>query len=157
LKKKIFCLLIAFSLISTSFAAVYALEIGPYSIDLGIIDRILGIKVFSPEEQNINKEPAFKGNEFCRECHNSEYTQWTSSRHNLGARAVDCETCHGPDRTENVDMSRDNCESCHADIPFRPNMLVKVDMDGHYPGVECAKCHNPHSPWPPKAVIAGGD
>jgi len=156
MKKKIFYLSVAILIISATAYAANALDIGPYHIDLGIIDRILGITKLSAEEQNMNKEPGYKGNEYCRECHGVEYSKWSKSKHNLAGREVDCETCHGNDRTEKVDSSRNFCGSCHGDIPYRPNALVKVNLNEHFTGVECAKCHNPHNPWPPKSVVYTG-
>ena len=157
MKKKFFYVSIVLLVISAT-TVVNALDIGPYHIDLGIIDRILGIKTLSAEEQNINKEPGYKGAEYCKECHGAEYSIWSKSKHNLRGTDVSCEVCHGKARTEKVDTSRETCGSCHGDIPYRPNVLVKVGLDSHFPGVECAQCHNPHNPWPPKSIVyAGGE
>lgn len=156
MKKSVYYLVLSVMVVSASIAATQALDIGPYSIDTSFLDRILDITKPSAEEQNINKEVTYQGNEFCKECHQTNYNQWSNSKHDLGATQVDCETCHGPDRTENVDRSREFCVSCHGDIDYRPDVVDKVDMDSHYPNTDCYKCHNPHSPWPPKAVLGGG-
>jgi hypothetical protein len=141
--------------ISASFAAVYALEIGSYKIDLSIIDRILGIKKLTAEEQNINKNLEYRGNEFCKRCHAAEYDLWMNSKHNVTNADVDCEVCHGPARTEAIDSSREACGSCHGDIPYRPDVVAKIDLNEHFTGVKCIECHNPHNPWPAKAILYG--
>ncbi|MFP3908904.1 MAG: cytochrome c3 family protein [Archaeoglobaceae archaeon] len=156
MKKNAFYLVLFVMVVSASIAATQALDIGPYRIDTGFLDRILGITQPTAEEQNIDRDVTYQGNEYCQECHQDKYDQWSNSRHNLRSGQVDCETCHGPDRTESVDRSRELCESCHGDIEYRPDALVKVDVDSHYPGIDCYRCHNPHSPWPPKAVLGGG-
>jgi nitrate/TMAO reductase-like tetraheme cytochrome c subunit len=154
LKKEPFFAFVALFVITAAVAVVYALEIGPYDIDLGIIDRILGIEKLSAEEKEMLKEPVYKGSEFCKDCHAAEYELWARSKHNMSYADVDCEICHGVGRTEKVDDSREMCGSCHADIPFR-NAIGKVNLEEHFVRLKCVKCHNPHNPWPAKAKIYG--
>ncbi|MFO7967731.1 MAG: cytochrome c3 family protein [Archaeoglobaceae archaeon] len=153
MKKNVFYLVLSVMVVSATVAATQALDIGPYSIETSLVDRILGIAKPSAEVQNMNREVNYQGNEYCQECHQAKYDQWSRSRHDLESTQVDCETCHGPERTENIDRSRELCEDCHADIDYRPDVLVKVDSDEHFPNTDCYRCHNPHSPWPPKGVL----
>ncbi len=155
MKKNVLYLVLSIMVLSASVAATQALDIGPYNIDTSFLDRILGIAKPSAEEQNMNREVSYQGNEYCQECHEARYDQWSKSRHNLRSGQVNCETCHGPERTEDVDRSRELCLSCHEDIEYRPNKVEMVGDDSHYPNTDCYRCHNPHNPWPPKAVLGG--
>lgn len=119
----------------------------------GTIYDILGIKHTSAEAYEYKKEPVYLGSEYCMDCHYDIYSKWLNSKHHTTNADVDCEVCHGPGRTENVDDSREFCGSCHAKIPFRPNAIGQVDIETHYAGPKCVRCHDPHNPWPAKAIL----
>ncbi|AEA46757.1 hypothetical protein Arcve_0739 [Archaeoglobus veneficus SNP6] len=119
----------------------------------GVLYDVLGIKHTSAEAYEYAKEPVYQGSEYCKECHPDIYEIWAKSKHHTPSADVDCEVCHGPGQTQKIDKSREFCGSCHAKIPFRPGALGLIDIDSHYSGPECIECHNPHNPWPAKAIL----
>lgn len=99
----------------------------------------------------------FQGKEYCKDCHEKNYTSINKSPH----KNIQCENCHGPANTEkgdhysdalpklSVDKSRAQCLRCHFPLPYpssgRAN-IKGIDPAKHNPDVECCMCHNPHKP-----------
>ena len=59
-------------------------------------------------------------------------------------------TKHGEDTFENlIDRSRSQCLRCHAKLPYKGSgreWIRGINDSEHNPDMECAMCHNPHSP-----------
>ncbi len=96
----------------------------------------------------------YQTSEYCKDCHPENYDKIKKSPH----RNIQCENCHGPaiDHPSDVmpkltmDRSRVQCLRCHAHLsyPTSGRQLIKgfENPEKHNPGMECATCHNPHSP-----------
>ena len=99
----------------------------------------------------------YEGRTYCEGCHPAEAGKIAASVH----ANIQCEDCHGPadshpsdPATLPIDKKRSLCLRCHARLPGRPALyaqlpgktmqLKMVDPDGHYPGIECVACHDPH-------------
>lgn len=109
-------------------------------------------KTAEAEAQTIQVK--YRGGEYCQACHSDQYTKISSSVH----ASIQCENCHGPAINHpsdppklTIDKSRDLCLRCHADLPASlsgRSAIKGIDPDKHNSGIECASCHNPHSPTP---------
>lgn len=99
----------------------------------------------------------YQGAEYCKDCHEKNYTSIKKSPH----KNIQCENCHGPANTVNgdhysealpklaIDKSRAQCLRCHFPLPYPSSGRSKIkgiDPDKHNPDVECCMCHNPHMP-----------
>ncbi len=85
----------------------------------------------------------------CGDCHQDRHDTWAMSKHGT----VSCENCHGPTQvhlekgmTPVVDTSRDQCGSCHSELPARPSHFPQVNMEEHGEQSPCIACHDPHEP-----------
>lgn len=144
----------------------------PLIVTLGIVGLILIARVFYvPEDFGINErgymygwhrggnqeewknfKVKFMGSDYCKDCHDKNYSSIKSSPH----KAILCEDCHGPaiDHPSDppkltINRSREQCLRCHFPLPYRSSGRSKIrgiDPDKHNPGMECANCHNPHNP-----------
>ena len=93
----------------------------------------------------------------CGDCHQQRYDTWVNSRHG----GVICENCHGPAQVHaetgaelTVEVSRDLCGFCHAEIFGRRSDFPQVDIDQHGGQALCMTCHDPHDPHVPGAVLS---
>jgi len=96
--------------------------------------------------------PRYRTSEYCRDCHAENYGKIHASVH----KRIACENCHGPalGHPEKppklvIHREREHCLRCHAALPYPRSGRAQVpgiDPARHNPGVECATCHNPHSP-----------
>jgi predicted CXXCH cytochrome family protein len=93
-----------------------------------------------------------KMHEYCSDCHSTEVKLRSEKLHGI----IPCEDCHGPafnhpENPEklNIDRSRELCLRCHTSLPYTTSerkRIPGIDPNGHNPGVQCVKCHNPHNP-----------
>lgn len=97
--------------------------------------------------------PQFRGPAYCEACHADRHTEWTAGAH----RGVKCEVCHGAAREHPVDSALPIptntiklCTVCHEAMPARPasqpQIVVAEHPFKHDGALQCATCHNPHSP-----------
>jgi len=97
--------------------------------------------------------PQFRGPAYCEACHADRHTEWTAGAH----RGVKCEVCHGAAREHPVDGALPIptntiklCTVCHEAMPARPatqpQIVVAEHPFKHDGALQCATCHNPHSP-----------
>jgi hypothetical protein len=87
----------------------------------------------------------------CRACHEDQNASAAGGPH----VSLICEACHvpspdhpGPVTGTVVAMdtpSSDLCVTCHAKVPGRPALFPQVDMDQHFLGADCLRCHDPHT------------
>jgi len=91
----------------------------------------------------------YVGSSVCFDCHQDNYALWESGNH----KTVTCENCHGPASAhlgtgapEDLDISRELCGLCHADLVSRPADFPQVDMNVMGGEEACVSCHNPHEP-----------
>jgi len=106
----------------------------------------------SNEEEAKNLPVKHKGSELCGACHDKNAESLAASPH----RIIQCEDCHGPglDHPTDpvkliVDTSRALCLRCHAALPYPTSgrvVIRGIDPEEHNSGIDCANCHNPHSP-----------
>ncbi|MFC1769794.1 cytochrome c3 family protein [Nitrospirota bacterium] len=99
-----------------------------------------------------NFKVKYKGRTYCESCHSEKLNLIRKSPH----VSIECENCHGPaiDHPEepaklSIDRSREQCLRCHAKLPYKGsgrNWIRGINNDEHNPDMECAMCHNPHSP-----------
>ena len=95
--------------------------------------------------------------DYCNDCHPDKVETLAGSPHKI----ISCQNCHTaegvvaadhPDTTEkmDIDRSRLQCLRCHARLPDvksgRDLIKKQINNDEHNKGIECADCHNPHSP-----------
>ncbi|PKM80742.1 MAG: hypothetical protein CVU89_12470 [Firmicutes bacterium HGW-Firmicutes-14] len=110
-------------------------------------------------QENADKEVSFtKGNEVCRDCHNTVFQALTGEYHN----SLNCESCHGPaaahvaaigaetDETAKpveIEETVELCSACHAETAGRSKeVIATVQPVKHSGGIDCIRCHNPHQP-----------
>jgi hypothetical protein len=94
----------------------------------------------------------YKGKQYCSQCHPDKVELIDASPHTI----IQCENCHGPaiDHPQEpaklaINKSRHLCLRCHAALPYPESgraVIPGINDDEHYPGIECATCHNPHNP-----------
>ena len=107
---------------------------------------------FHPEQDTLewmSLPTTYLGTSRCKDCHESEHTQWANSVH----QTVNCESCHGPagahvegkDRLAMQD-STELCPVCHTRLVSRPSDFPQVDIEEMREQAECITCHNPHDP-----------
>ncbi|MCL4535329.1 MAG: cytochrome c3 family protein [Bacteroidetes bacterium] len=137
-------------------AIVLAIRIFAVPVGFGVYDGgyIYGWYDQSSEEAAKSVEVKYQGREYCQGCHTEQSSKVSSSLH----ANIQCENCHGPAIKHpseppklTIDTSRDLCLRCHADLPASlsgRSAIKGIDPDNHNPGVNCASCHNPHSPAP---------
>ena len=104
-------------------------------------------------EENADREAHFAGKETCVMCHDDIGTFLAGDKHHV----LSCEVCHGPgmahanEPEENVlvmPVERSHCGKCHAVHPAkRKKVITQVDLEEHFPTIDCITCHNPHKPW----------
>lgn len=97
-------------------------------------------------------KPKYQGREYCKDCHETQYSSIMHSPH----KNINCENCHGPALTHpdnpaklSIDRSRALCLRCHAKLPYPGSGRINIkgiDPDTHNKEAECAGCHNPHDP-----------
>jgi hypothetical protein len=77
-------------------------------------------------------DPAYRGPEYCSQCHTERHAQWASFSH----KTVKCEICHGPARSHPIDPKDESklfklprptaddtktlCTLCHLKLTARP-------------------------------------
>jgi predicted CXXCH cytochrome family protein len=122
--------------------------------DFGSSDRgyRFGWHRASDEEYWKNVSVKYKGAEYCSACHDKNAASLAASPH----RIIQCEDCHGPalDHPADpaklvIDTSRALCLRCHYPLPYPTSgraAIRGIDPEVHNPGIDCASCHNPHSP-----------
>jgi len=129
-----------------------------------------------------SEKPEFMGPAFCAPCHVAQSTAWASGVHDSTAtgKVVKCEVCHGPaggrdvpknpylaastgpTHPTNLKMSipADTarlCTLCHEQIAGRPAQQPQIVVTEHAGSLQCATCHDPHSPkMIAGAAVAGG-
>jgi hypothetical protein len=97
-------------------------------------------------------EPRYVGQAACGSCHEPEVAAQDASAH----IDVSCESCHGPgaghslsdEAAREVSLTEPEseiCSTCHATTAGRPATYPQVEVDEHYEGGECLRCHDPHS------------
>jgi hypothetical protein len=104
-------------------------------------------------EENAAKKVNYAGKEYCVECHDDVQAEKSQDAH----MDLSCEVCHGPgqdhaDNPDSVEVSkpsgRVHCLLCHSRNPAKnQNVIVQIDVSGHYINKDCIECHNPHKPW----------
>ena len=99
----------------------------------------------------MKQPPGHAGSAACAACHEDKHKEWSAGAH----RPLNCETCHGalvPHTEDPTSIkpqkprSRNHCLLCHAKNISRPGYFPQIDPAEHNKGVNCAECHNPHSP-----------
>ncbi len=122
--------------------------------DFGIGERgyMYGWHRAGDEEYWKNFKVKFMGSEYCKDCHDKNYSSVKNSPH----KNILCEDCHGPavDHPSDppkltIDRSRALCLRCHFPLPYPTSGRSKIkgiDPETHNVGMECAMCHNPHHP-----------
>jgi len=129
-----------------------------------------------------SEKPEFMGPAFCAPCHVAQSTAWASGVHDSPekAKVVKCEVCHGPaggrdvpknpytavstgpTHPTNLKMSVPTdtarlCTLCHERITGRPAQQPQIVVAEHAGSLQCATCHDPHSPKTiAGSVVAGG-
>jgi hypothetical protein len=87
----------------------------------------------------------------CHGCHTGAAFEAASRPH----APLLCEACHLP----TVDhpgpiagviqalpvATNADCIACHTGFPGRPENLAAIDVERHYAGATCLKCHDPHT------------
>jgi predicted CXXCH cytochrome family protein len=106
----------------------------------------------SSEDENKKLAVKYKGSDLCSACHDKNAASLAASPH----RIIQCEDCHGPalDHPADpaklaIDTSRALCLRCHYPLPYPSSgraAIPGIDPEEHNPGIDCASCHNPHSP-----------
>jgi hypothetical protein len=106
----------------------------------------------SNEDEWKNFKVKYMGREYCQNCHPDKLDLISQTPH----FNIQCENCHGPaiDHPQDppklsIDRSREQCLRCHAKLPYKGSgryLLRGINNDEHNPDMECAMCHNPHSP-----------
>jgi len=98
-----------------------------------------------------NQKPSYAGQATCAVCHDDVLQTKNKGSH----RTVHCEACHGPqqahaDDPTTVKPGKPNaqslCPQCHQEDAAKPTGFKQVDVKSHAQGMECAGCHQPHSP-----------
>jgi hypothetical protein len=94
----------------------------------------------------------YLGMEYCKDCHDKNYTGIKKSPH----KNIQCENCHGPavDHPNDppklaIDKSRQQCLRCHYPLPYPTSgrsLIRGINPDTHNPDIECSMCHDPHHP-----------
>lgn len=95
----------------------------------------------------------YQGREYCKSCHEAQYTRITASAH----KNINCENCHGPaiDHPSDplkltINRGKEWCLRCHVRLAYPTSGRAKIrgfdDPDAHAQGMDCTACHNPHSP-----------
>ena len=144
----------------------------PLYVALGIIALLLILRIFLvPNDFGVSEQGymygwhrasnvaewknvtvKYKGSKTCKECHEENYNDITSSPH----ADVGCENCHGPqlNHPENpaklsIDRNRELCLRCHLKLPYRTSdrsNLKGINPDTHNTDSTCIQCHAPHNP-----------
>ena len=87
----------------------------------------------------------------CARCHDSQL----AARNAGGHKAIDCETCHGPQAKHAASDGKEKpakpnviplCLNCHEKDPAKPAGRPQIDKAEHYNGTTCSDCHLPHAP-----------
>ena len=102
--------------------------------------------------------PLYQGADQCKECHQSQYSDWQESGH----LSVTCEVCHGHWEIHNGNLktmtavtTSDACLICHQKLAGRPETLSQIEsFVQHLTDQElseedatgCVDCHDPHAP-----------
>jgi len=94
----------------------------------------------------------FRGRQYCKDCHQSEFSSIIESPHFI----IECENCHGlsgrhPEdpQTLSIERSPEHCLRCHARLPYPQTLRAEIkgiEPERHNKGTPCIICHNPHSP-----------
>ena len=102
-------------------------------------------------DDNRNVKPSYAGQDTCAVCHDEVLQTKLKGSH----KTVHCEACHGPqaahaDDPTTIKPPRPNaqllCPRCHERDAAKPAGFKQVDIKSHSQGLECAGCHQPHSP-----------
>lgn len=128
--------------------------------DFGVGERgyMYGWHRKSNEEEWKKVPVKYQGTEYCKDCHDKNYTAIKNTPHQI----ILCEDCHGPAGTPEgvvhydekrpkltIDKSRAQCLRCHFPLPYPTSKragIKGIDPDKHNPDIECSTCHNPHNP-----------
>ncbi|UCG78748.1 MAG: cytochrome c3 family protein [Nitrospirota bacterium] len=122
--------------------------------DFGIGERgfMYGYHRMSNETEWKEYKVKYQSHEYCNDCHPDKIESILRSTH----KVIECENCHGPavDHPEDppkldIDRSRAQCLRCHARLPYPTSSrgrIKGIEPDEHNVEMECADCHNPHSP-----------
>lgn len=122
--------------------------------DFGVHERgyMYGWHRKANEEDWKKVKVKYQGAEYCRDCHDKNYSSIKQSPH----RTIQCENCHGPavDHPNDppkleINKSRQQCLRCHYPLPYPTSGRSKIrgiDPGTHNPDIECSLCHNPHHP-----------
>lgn len=97
--------------------------------------------------------PLYQGSAYCRTCHTERDADWAIGTH----RTVQCEVCHGTDRSHPDDgkslVPTDKiklCTTCHLATTGRPARQPQIVLGQHpFPDEDtpqCHTCHDPHAP-----------
>jgi len=144
----------------------------PLYVALGIIALLLVLRVFLvPNDFGVSEQGymygwhrtsneaewkkvtvKYKGSEACKECHEKNYNDITSSPH----ADIGCENCHGPllnhpedPEKLSIDRNRELCLRCHLKLSYKTSdrgNLKGINPETHNAGSKCVQCHAPHNP-----------
>jgi predicted CXXCH cytochrome family protein len=82
----------------------------------------------------------YVGAEMCGTCHQKEYDAWNQSIHNNAG--VQCEVCHGPGLTMDVDYAGDVCFSCHGEGSQIQSLDPHNEALSAASSDSCTSCHS---------------
>lgn len=98
---------------------------------------------FPPTSLNPSASP--QSPQACAECHESEFEQWSQSKHGeVGTGCVACHSLEGegehPNVAYTIDKGAETCAACHLDeyTDWKDSKHGEVN-------ISCVACHNPHT------------